>query len=189
MREIKFRAWTFDRHARLLPKEEWDEARTACYEGKWSMCEVLTYHIRKNKVRVYTGRGFDKCLDIGIGDNCILMQNTGILDVNEEEIYESDLVCILKPVTDWQINTLKPSAREKYIIHELKSGKYAQRVAEAIEIKWSEKDYRFVLGELRKNSTEHGHFGMDGGRPSLRGKKYLRVGNIYENPELLEKAG
>jgi uncharacterized phage protein (TIGR01671 family) len=100
MREIKFRAWAFDSWAELLPKEEWDKERTPKYKGKWSMCEVYTYHVRKNKVRVHTGRGFDKCMDIEIGELCTLMQYTGLKDKNGKEIYEGDVICVVEDALD-----------------------------------------------------------------------------------------
>jgi uncharacterized phage protein (TIGR01671 family) len=146
MREIKFRAWAFDSWAELLPKEEWDKERTPKYKGKWSMCEVYTYHVRKNKVRVHTGRGFDKCMDIEIGELCTLMQYTGLKDKNGKEIYEGDVI-----VT--RLNS--PDNNEESLVVEFADGSF----------------------KLKKENTYY-YF------PFLLNVEV--IGNIYENPELLD---
>jgi len=99
-------------------------------------------------------------------------------DVTGQEIYEGDLVCILNPENYYRRNEEGDFERI-----EDKGTTYRIYPKYAIEIKWSKPDMKFVLGERRKRSEEHGTFGQNGGRLSLRGKKYKIVGNNQETGE------
>lgn len=148
------------------------------------MLEVEELHFGKAPWEYFAYSGKKKGTHnsfLGPSGNAVLMQFTGLHDKNRKEIYEGDIVCILYPKSDYEIARLTA----KHEVVEQKGKKYVRFLSQAIPIKWSDKDARWVLGEMRKRSEEYGTFGMNGGRLSIRGKTYQVIGNIYENPELL----
>ena len=97
------------------------------------------------------GKLYHKNNDTAYGDNVILMQSTGLFDVNDKEIFENDIV------------------------------------------EWEHKDTGQLVRGIIKYDTEFGFWGMTDGRFNnltaigyLANQKVTVLGNIYQNPELLE---
>lgn len=111
-REIKFRAW---------------------FSGIPAM---VYFGLGENNIDVYDS--IDDKFTVDINDADLIMQYTGLKDVNGKEIYEGDIV-----------------------VEEIQTGKY-----QPFEVKWH---YTFA--------------GFD----MCAAPNWTILGNIYENPELLQK--
>lgn len=111
----------------------------------------------------------------------IIEKCTGLKDINGNLIYESDIVCVVEyGAYDFEMALRKKQNVEK--ISGMKVPAYNEppfiNKNHSQLIIWDNKRATFAMRD-RINST---------GRPeSLFGKKYVVVGNIHENPELLEK--
>lgn len=140
MRKNKYRAWY---------KGTWMKQGTlGTTEKKWKMGIVHTIHLNRNKVMLSTDFGIE---GFEVGEDCFVMQYTGLKDENGVEIYEKDIV-----------------------VHE--DGEYSFKAV----VEYDQWQY-YMKGIYPKDafcfsdSTDKGNSDVE------------VIGNIYENPELLDK--
>lgn len=171
-RPIKFRAWVYSRFHSILPKEQQTEDTHGMWEKKWVMGEVKTLYLGTGKARVMDGSFSDKYHDYTVGEECVVMQSTSLIDKNGKEIYEGDIVAV---------------KFDEF---------YTARIAwkgppDAIcEVYWDysgfhlkakgEKDFRYSSFEDVLSEATFGDMLM------MNKTESEVIGNIYENPELLE---
>jgi uncharacterized phage protein (TIGR01671 family) len=158
MREIKFRAWDKEKQ-RMLPvtSMEFNQWWVSCTPISDMECNVLEYGERNSFKNEKT-------------DRHILMQFAGLTDKNGKEIYEGD---ILKVKTGWY-RSKKQSENDKF--------------------NNSVKGETYWTVEHRVFNCRMGYmvYGVDRRFNKLLTKSMIFnneaevIGNIYENPELLE---
>jgi uncharacterized phage protein (TIGR01671 family) len=95
-----------------------------------------------------------------------LMQYTGLKDMNGKDIYESDIVRIL--YTDW------PSQTD----HSIPLDEYKKSISSIGAVKWND-----IKWAIEVPDKIYGSF-FNGIRPGRHGEIEV-IGNIYQNPELL----
>lgn len=135
--------------------------------------------MREIKFRAWEENGKNMLSSNEVGDHTlndlkqlpyVLMQYTGLKDKNGTEIYEGDIVRIL--YTDWASKSEDdPRTLEQYLID----------IAHHAEVVF-EYD-KFCLRSFSKKYKEYSTSSI---RPGNQG--YIEIiGNIHENPELIEK--
>ena len=93
MKNLKYRAWVYCKWFGFRTKEERKSDGSDFWIDKWIMGEVKTIHLAKNKARVMDGSiTSSKHHDYKIGDECIIMQSTGLKDKNGKEIFDGDII-------------------------------------------------------------------------------------------------
>ena len=98
-------------------------------------------------------------------DNTIIMQYTGLKDKNDKGIYEGDIVEI--EIRD-EDSCMGSTFIEKYVVE------------------WDNKKHRFCYSDNKYHvmGSFNGKWGLD--YPNEMAEEINIIGNIYENPELLE---
>lgn len=180
MNNIKYRAWVFDKFHSFKSREELDQLKKLpmserngmdSYQSAWVMGEVQTLYLSKKvqKARVKDNSVSSKYHDYEIGDNCVLMRSTGVVDSEGQEIFEGDII-------EYWYNLSRYKGREPETTFK---GKV---VFADIEIeKGYEPESRHVGFVLQcKNLPKHG--GEIWYTEFTENMKV--IGNIYENPEL-----
>lgn len=163
-REIKFRAW--DRFKKVMFKVYNLKGDSATGE----LCS-LDLGIKKTPCSI---------------QNVILMQYTGLKDKDGKEIYEGDVIAVIVEQIEF-----KDTEGKTWFTTFHKDGKYAKI------IKRQKKElHRVVIKWLNGSTTSSGGYNSEhhGGyhisfpyTAWYRIDQYEIIGNIYSNPELIEK--
>lgn len=163
MREIKFRAWE-TKEKRMLHNGSFD---VHLFSGGSDY--GISHNFMDESERQYR---FTSCKNNNWNKDkpeVILLQFTGLKDKNGKDIYEGDIIQIL--YTDW----CSPHTKEHHSMGISEYKKSISRTGICVNV-----GYKVYL-EFKNEYTGSIHEGK-------HGEKEV-IGNIYENPELLEKGG
>ena len=169
MREIEFRAYCKSLK-RMMSFEHLKEATKG-------MVDVAKAEIQKRNM------SFNKLAPYGLflpleDDDLIFMQYTGLEDNNGTKIFEGDIVEFETNITEANIKPYWKDVHERYFC--VGNGTYFTRKDQAL-VKWNRSKGKFDLkvynNKRYKRISELFTFRASG---------YEVIGNIYDNPELLE---
>ena len=165
MREIKFRAWDYERKEMIQPES------IIGLEGETTKQLVLSAPF------------------------LTLMQFTGLHDKNGKEIYEGDIVSMVRDV---RINTKRENKRRGYSTYAVTEKQTISGIVKIGLFNHYFSTAMMVYVEVKKDTSWPSYFYGEGKRsdkPTMvqenlsevmeTGKEYEWIGNIYENPELL----
>lgn len=127
-------------------------------EEQWRMGKVHSLHFNKNKAMVSSSSGV---ISLEIGDKCKVMQYTGLKDKKGKEIYEGDIL---------QGDHYPVSKNDGYVLI----------VEYGTDRFWGVRTTK-AGSEVRGISD-----GIADGLLEFEGEGLEVIGNIYENPSLLE---
>ncbi len=167
MREIKFRAW--DKRLRIMSDVnviEWNKIKPdiPIYVRGRITNKISKHLLERGEYQEWQTGGETETREAINTEDMILMQYTGLKDKNGKEIYEGDILKCTSPMVK--------------ILSGKKTGKISVTIYSII---WLPNQARFATKNPKRDREEP--FALSQNRIS---DYYEVIGNIFENPELLE---